>query len=84
MKKQMAFCARLKSRLSPVGSTVELRMYLLLHHPPRRRSHKKLFVDAVSETVWNTTWKPEQIRDMMTDVRVLRVRVYKKNKIYIP
>ncbi len=36
---------------------------------PRRRSHKKLFVDTVSETVWNTTWKPEQTRDMMTDVQ---------------
>ncbi len=68
-EEQMAFCAWLNSLLSPVGSAVELRMYLLLHHPPRRRSHKKLFVDTVSETVWNTTWKPEQARDMMTDVQ---------------
>lgn len=77
------FCACLKSLFSPVSSSVELRVYLLLHHPPRRRSNKKLFVDAVSETVWNTTWKTEQTPrhdDWCTTERILwgRQSLYKE------
>lgn len=68
---------------SPVGSTVELRMYLLLHHPPRRCGDEKLFVDAVSEAVRDATWKPRQTHKIRTQMDILVFKMWNMFKIKV-